>query len=71
MKEWCMKHPFLTFLLIDELLTYVYNTISDRKRQTTARKVLQDVEARVEYIAEKKQEKSAEDSKQPIGFKVS
>lgn len=71
MKEWCMKHPFLTFLLIDELLTYVYNTISDRKRQTTVRKVLQDVEARVEYIAEKKQEKSAEDSKQPIGFKVS
>lgn len=71
MKEWCMKHPFLTFLLVDELLTYVYNTISDRKRQTTARKVIENVEAGVEYIAEKKQEKSAEDSKQPIGFKVS
>ena len=71
MKEWCMKHPFLTFLLIDELLTFAYNAISDRKRQTTANKVLQDVETRVEYLASKKQEKSAEDSKQPIGFKVS
>lgn len=71
MKEWCMKHPFLTFLLVDELLTYVYNAISDSRRPTTARKALQSVETGIEYLAEKKQEKSAEDSKQPIGFKAS
>lgn len=66
MKEWCLKHPILTFFIIDEVITAIQNIATDRSRPSMTEKALYDIKDAVEEVNTKK----AEDSKQPIGFAV-
>ena len=71
MKEWCMKHPLLTYLIIDEVITMLENVLLSYKRRKAgvAEKASSYIEDTVTRIAEKCESEAAE-SKQPIGFAV-
>lgn len=71
MKDWCMKHPLLTFLIIDEVVTMAENVLLSYKRRKAgaAEKVFSYAEEAAARIAEKHESEAAE-SKQPIGFAV-
>ena len=70
MKEWCLKHPILTFLIIDGFYSVVRTAITHKWSTTT-------VEDCVEVTGEvgRKMVKVIDDtekaSKEPIGFKAS
>lgn len=69
MKEWCLKHPLLTFLIIDEVVTAVQNIFMDRPHLSMSKKALCDIRDKVEELTNKESEKP-EDNKRPIGFAV-
>ena len=68
MKEWCLKHPILTFLLLDKLIVVVSNTIVDKYSKTEG-EVVGEV-----MMRSKGQIKEIIDSTKPkneIGFRAS
>ena len=66
MKEWCLKHPILTFFIIDEVITAIQNIATNRSRPSMTEQAVYDIKDAIDEANTKK----AEDSKQPIGFAV-
>ena len=66
MKDWCMKHPILTFLIIDEVITAIKSIVTHKALPSMTR----DIGYRIEDAVEQAKAKKAEESKQPIGFAV-
>ena len=69
MKEWCLKHPLLTFLIIDEVVTAVQNIFMDRPHLSISKKVLCDARDAVGETINKESDEPV-DKKRPIGFAV-
>ena len=69
MKEWCLKHPILTFLIIDEVVTAVQNIFMDRPCLSITKKALCDTRDAAIELNSKESEKLS-DKKRPIGFAV-
>lgn len=66
MKEWCLKHPILTFLIIDEVITAIKNIATNRSFPSMTEQAAYDIRDAIDEANSKK----AEESKQPIGFAV-
>lgn len=64
MKDFCMKHPIIAYLMLNEILCTVTNIIYERKRRSTAEEVI-DIAG--ETVAKVKEQVST-NTKQPIGF---
>lgn len=70
MKDWCLKHPVLTFLLIDKFITLVYNFACTAKEETFAEEIARiggEVSREAKNII--REVEKTED--RTIGFKVS
>lgn len=73
MKEWCMKHPWMTFFLIDWIACDIANAIAGRKSKNsidrfesaadTVNETFQEVKRKIKKVEEKED--------RTIGFKVS
>lgn len=69
MKEWALKHPILTFLLINDAVVCITNIFVEKKRDTIAARVTDAVgEGLGEVVGII--DKTKETTKQPIGFAV-
>ena len=68
MKEWCLKHPILTFFLADQLIAAVENVLLNKRRQCASHKLMYAAGDAIDTIMEKDESKKAEKTKQPIGF---
>lgn len=68
MKEWCLRHPILTFLLIDKLAVCISNVIVNERSRTEASN-LGDGAIEIGEALLRKCEK--EKPKNQIGFRVS
>lgn len=69
MKEWCMKHPILTFLIIDEIIAAIQTLVKGDDYPSTMDEVNEGVGYTVKAGMRKIEEKS-EPKKEPIGFAV-
>lgn len=67
MKEWCLRHPILTFLLIDKLVVCISNVIVNERSRTEASNLGDGAIEIGETLVNKKHEKP----KNQIGFRVS
>lgn len=65
MKEFIMKHPFITFVIIEDVLTVVQNIALGRKHSRTLMNVAADCGMNVADEMRKEIEKK---KKEPIGF---
>lgn len=70
MKDWCMKHPLLTFIILDELIVTIGNVLSKGKKLTKTEYVMREAAYAIEDVKELRN-KSTEKEKEPIGFKAS
>lgn len=70
MKEWCLKHPIMTFLLIDEAIVCFANIFTNRSRRSFVNRLANDVEEGVNEIRDYVEERREETEKRPIGFAV-
>lgn len=70
MKDWCMKHPFLTFLIIDEIITGIQTLIKGRDYLSTVDEIREGLGYVGKEAIRKEQEKHYA-NKDQIGFKVS
>lgn len=72
MKDWCMKHPILAFLIVDEVITCVENSIRGIfgviRKQSTVDEI---VEFGGEQFQKLKNKKKQPEEDRTIGFKVS
>lgn len=64
MKDFCMKHPIIAYLMLNEILVTITNIVYERKRRSTAEEVI-DIAG--ETVAKVKEQVSTT-AKQPIGF---
>ncbi len=68
MKEFAMKHPFLTFFIIDGALTTIHNCVAmitdhnDWRKEKAATKIIKSVENDIENIIDIKEVKKNESS---------
>ena len=70
MKEWCLKHPWMTFFLIDWVACDIANAIAGRRSRNSIDRAEAIGEVAIESIREIKDVvKKSED--RTIGFKVS
>ena len=71
MKEWAMKHPFLTFILLYDTMTTIANVIIGKKKERTFRE--ETAAGFVEGIRLVKEisDASEEEEDRTIGFKAS
>lgn len=70
MKEWCLKHPWMTFFLIDWIVCDICNAVVERKSISSIDRFGEAVGTVLDGIGDiRKKVESAE--KQPIGFRAS
>ncbi len=69
MKDWCMKHPFLTFLIIDEIIAAIQTLVKGGEYLSTVDEIREGLGyAGREAIRKHQEERYAKDQ---IGFKAS
>lgn len=68
MKEWCMKHPILTFLIVDEIIAAIQTLVKGEEYLST----MDEVREGVSYVGKAGMRKIEEktDKKKTIGFAV-
>ena len=69
MKDWCMKHPIMTFLLLDKFICALEALFRGARRMCLSERVIDDVNDIGQGVVAKINEKSSED--RTIGFKPS
>lgn len=68
MKEWCMKHPILTFLIVDEIIAAIQTLVKGEEYLSTMDEVREAVGYAGKAGMRKIEEKT--DEKKTIGFAV-
>lgn len=69
MKEWMMKHPILTFLIIDEIITMIQTLVKGEEYLSTMDEVREGAGYVGKQIIQEHRDKNFQ--KEPIGFKAS
>lgn len=67
MKDWCLKHPILTFLIIDEIIASIQTLITRNDYYSTVDEAREIAGGVVKTVVKK----ATEEQKEPIGFKAS
>lgn len=67
MKEWCLKHPFLTFIIVYDTMIAVTNVIANMNRDTILDVAEDGITAASRAI---KEASVKEDEDRVIGFRV-
>lgn len=69
MKDWIMKHPILTFLLIDEIIAAIQTLILKEEYLSTMDETREIAAGVIKTTGQAIREKT-EKPKEPIGFKA-
>jgi hypothetical protein len=70
MKDWCMKHPIMTFLLLDKFICALEALFIGARRMCISERIVSDVNEAGMSIVSKIEEKSSDEDR-TIGFKAS
>lgn len=68
MKEWCLKHPFLTFLLLDKAICAIDALFRGVRRISLSERIIDGASDAINDIIDAKEAKKEKEGKQPIGF---